>query len=466
MPSPPPYVITRDYSDYQAAHQLPGPAIAGSDLDAEFNNLVVTTNALINNLGLIQRSDGALNNQSVTPDTINSALAIMIANWTIRGPWVTATVYALKDYVTNGGNGYVCIVAHTGGTFATDLAAGKWVIVATAGATGAAGATGPTGPAGATGITRPGFVNRIINGDFGIDQRNEAAAQTLTAAATVAYTVDRWYAGCSGANITGQKAIGTGQNASAYQFTGAASNTGLVFGQRIESNNISDLINQQVTVQVWLSSTTITTVTWKTFFANTTDAWGTKAASGSGTETQVDTGTIAITTTPTLYTFTTNLGSGANKGVDLEFSCGALTATNTLLFQAVQMEFGTTANPFERNDITTRLVRCQRYFEKSYSQGTAPGTAAATAGQTGRVIVTASGGFFCGVSHSVVKRAIPTITVFSPATGASGKARDISAVADVTCAASDIGHTGHGYNVSGFSASAAAALHYTANAEL
>lgn len=366
----PTYVIFQDYSDFQAAHQLPGPAMQGSDLDVEHIRIKATLDALTANLALIQRSDGALNNQLVTPDSISSSLAILIAGWNIKGAWVTATSYVLKDYVTNGGNGYVCIVAHTAGTFATDLAAGKWALVSTAGATGATGATGAAGAAGAAGITRPGFVNRIINGDFGIDQRKESGSATLTAAATVAYNIDRWYAGCSGANITAQRAVGTGQNQFAYQFTGAASNSGLVFGQRIESVNIADLINQTVTVQVWLSSTSITTVTWKTFFANTTDAWGTKTTSGSGTETQIDTGTLTITSTPTLYTFTTNLGSSANKGIDLEFSCAALTATNTLLVQAAQMEFGATANPFERNSIDIRLQRCQRYFQAAGGDST------------------------------------------------------------------------------------------------
>jgi hypothetical protein len=48
--------------------------------------------------------------------------------------WVTATAYAVNDRRANGGNSYSCLVAHTSGTFATDLAAGKWALV---GATGA-----------------------------------------------------------------------------------------------------------------------------------------------------------------------------------------------------------------------------------------------------------------------------------------------------------------------------------------
>jgi hypothetical protein len=51
----------------------------------------------------------------------------------VRGAWVTATAYALHDLVWNGGLGYRCIVAHTSGTFATDLAAAKWVLGAFSG---------------------------------------------------------------------------------------------------------------------------------------------------------------------------------------------------------------------------------------------------------------------------------------------------------------------------------------------
>ncbi len=40
--------------------------------------------------------------------------------------WVTSNPYAVADFVTNGGNTYICVTAHTSGTFATDLAAGKW----------------------------------------------------------------------------------------------------------------------------------------------------------------------------------------------------------------------------------------------------------------------------------------------------------------------------------------------------
>lgn len=419
MTQPPPYNRFQRQSDYQAAHPLPGPALDGVGLDAEFDRIKTTLDATLANLALIQRDDGLLRNASVSPDTITSALAIMIAGWTIRGPWVTATAYVLKDYVTQGGNGYVCIVAHTSGTFATDLAAAKWALVSTKGDTGLTGPQGAPGATGPAGLSAGGFLNRIINGDFAVDQRNAATPKTFTAGGNVAYCIDRWYASCAGANITGQQAVGTAPNQFGYQFTGAASNSGIVFGQRIESGNIYDLAGQTVTVQVMLSASAPMTVTWKALYANTVDAWGTKAASGSGTETQISTGTIAVTTTPTKYTFQVALPANAVNGVDVEFSVAGLAAAATLKFQSVQLEGGTIANTFERLPFDARLTRCQRYYEKSYNMAVVP--AAVTT--SGSVAFAGTGaGINISTPFKVTKRATPTFTIYSPATGATGNA--------------------------------------------
>lgn len=43
-----------------------------------------------------------------------------------KGDWATSTVYIKDDVVRHGGNTFVAMVNHTGGTFATDLAATKW----------------------------------------------------------------------------------------------------------------------------------------------------------------------------------------------------------------------------------------------------------------------------------------------------------------------------------------------------
>jgi len=56
-----------------------------------------------------------------------------------RGNWTTAAVYALGDRVfdATSGNGYQCLIAHTAGTFSTDVAAGRWGLYVQRGASGA-----------------------------------------------------------------------------------------------------------------------------------------------------------------------------------------------------------------------------------------------------------------------------------------------------------------------------------------
>ena len=128
--------------------------------------------------------------------------------------------------------------------------------------------------------------NRLINGGMAIDQRNAGASQTFTAGAALAYSVDRWYAYCTGANVTGQRVQGASAGLFRYQFTGAASVTAIGFGQRIEQLNSADLAGTTATLSVDLSNSLLTTVTWTAFYANTADTFGTLA---SPTRTQIAT---------------------------------------------------------------------------------------------------------------------------------------------------------------------------------
>jgi hypothetical protein len=77
------------------------------------------------------------------------ATAADVAKIEWQGAWQTSTAYAVSDAVSNGGSSYICIVAHTSGTFATDLAALKWELLAERGADGT-GAGDVSGPASAT----------------------------------------------------------------------------------------------------------------------------------------------------------------------------------------------------------------------------------------------------------------------------------------------------------------------------
>ncbi len=102
----------------------------GINLDEELNDVELSLDETQANLALIQRDDTKLANQSVHPDTFNSASLTLIASeFTPRGEWVTATVYAIGDIVEVGATGsYVAVLAHVAGAvFTTDKSAGKWI---------------------------------------------------------------------------------------------------------------------------------------------------------------------------------------------------------------------------------------------------------------------------------------------------------------------------------------------------
>ena len=98
----------------------------GVKLDGELNALETTVDGLCTNIALIQRDDGQLANVSVGVDQLKTELQAGINTPAI---WLTATAYSLRDSVINSGSLYKCIVAHTSGTFATDLAAAKWSLL-------------------------------------------------------------------------------------------------------------------------------------------------------------------------------------------------------------------------------------------------------------------------------------------------------------------------------------------------
>jgi hypothetical protein len=216
-----------------------------------------------------------------------------------------------------------------------------------------------------------GFKNRIINGAMVIDQRNAGASQTFTAAAALAYAVDRWYGYCTGANVTGQQIAGgttptVTQNR--YRFTGAASVTAVGFGQRIEQKNSYDLAGSTCTLSADLAiSATLTTVTWTAYYATTTaDTFGSLA---SPTVTQIATGTFTVSATVTNFSTNISVPAAATTGIQIVFTVGALTAGLTWTIGNVQLEKGSTATSFDYRPYGTELLLCQRYYYRQTALG-------------------------------------------------------------------------------------------------
>ena len=235
-----------------------------------------------------------------------------------------------------------------------------------------------------------GFKNRIINGGMNTDQRNAAASQTFTAAGALAYSVDRWYGYCTGANVTGQQVAGATTptvTQNRYRFTGAASVTAVGFGQRIEQKNSYDLAGSTCTLSADLGiSATLTTVTWTAYYATTTaDTFGSLA---SPTVTSIATGTFTVGAAVANFSANISIPAAATTGIQILFTVGALTAGLTWTIGNVQLEKGSTATSFDFRDYGRELMMCQRYYRKtattsnSFGEGTIYGynTSGSTSG--------------------------------------------------------------------------------------
>jgi hypothetical protein len=125
LTTPTPYERYRDYSDFQAEN--PDTPLNGADLDTDFDRLKATVTSLISCLATIRQDDGSLLSGSVGVDELKTEVIALLNGITPRGPWASLATYIRGDFVTQAGGSYFCVIPHTAGVFASDLAAGKWM---------------------------------------------------------------------------------------------------------------------------------------------------------------------------------------------------------------------------------------------------------------------------------------------------------------------------------------------------
>jgi hypothetical protein len=213
---------------------------------------------------------------------------------------------------------------------------------------------------------RVGMVNRLINSDMRVSQRNGEASLTFTGSP---YTLDRWKLQASSGGAVQQITSTIPEFAKSFKYTSNASNSFLQMGQQIEYLNCYDLQNKTVTISFWVkannSNAGSTAFKVRTRINAGVDA--TTVFSGPNTDTAV-----TITTTATKYTVTRTLSTfGA---LSLEFVLGAHVSGDGFEITGVQLEKGSTATDFEYVDYGSQLQMCQRYYVKlsdpTYTAGT------------------------------------------------------------------------------------------------
>lgn len=125
MAQPPPYTRGYSFSDWTASN--PSTPQPGVPLDGEFDDLATTMSALLENLALIQRDDGALANGIVGPDALSTELVLGLRT---VSDWAPATGFMVNDAAWSGNILYRSLETHTSAAaFATDYDAGRWALV-------------------------------------------------------------------------------------------------------------------------------------------------------------------------------------------------------------------------------------------------------------------------------------------------------------------------------------------------
>jgi len=144
---------------------------------------------------------------------------------------------------------------------------------------------------------------------------------------------------------------------------------------------------------------------------------------------------------------------------------------NTLEITGIQLEVGSQATPFEHRSFGEELALCERYFEKSYSAGTAP----ASDTSAGLITTDSMGGdtttayLAHQLRYRTPKRAAPTVTIYDQAEN-SGKvtshATGVGTANNQSISTEHAGDKSISINRPSGDAANGFRYHYTADAEL
>ena len=343
----------------------------------------------------------------------------------------------------------------------------------------AAEAVTPAKLAAATRALLNGFKNKVINGNFDFERRDNTASP-----ATGNFPFDRWaveFDGTAGtvlsvapiaSNLVGSAAMEDRcvQVCRWNQSNAGSGDTFRRLRQRLE--NARTLANQTVSISFWTAMSND-----DVFTVSLVRNYGT-GGSPSSTETIAVTGG-AITgiagwekreltvTLPNVQG--KSFGTNDDSYLELRFAL-PINATFDFYLALVQVELGSVSSDFEQRGAQFERFLCDRYYTTSFAGGVYPDAAASTGpfgvfhGSANTAVALAP------ISFPVPMRAQPAITVYSiNGSAGAGSTRDDSNGADIT------GINAHNANPRGFSGISKTAAfttgrlylsNWTANAEL
>jgi hypothetical protein len=270
-----------------------------------------------------------------------------------------------------------------------------------------------------------GALNKFRNAAMDIWQRGTSSI-TVAVSGSGSYTADGWIVVPSGASVAVARAGGRLLTAYSLQITGASSVSAVILKQRIESYIAAALTSQIVTVQAQVYNNTAATITpaLTVRHAGSADNWSSPAT---------DVNAVSLQACPngawTQVAYTFSASASAAYGLEIGFDFGNNFGTSGKSVQVAELDIRATpgvptglngAPPApELRPIFAESPFNKRYYQTSYGNDVAPGSASQHGG--GMVLITpnTSTGVGFGLCFPVEMRAAPAMSYWDGAGNAN-----------------------------------------------
>ncbi len=322
--------------------------------------------------------------------------------------------------------------------------------------------------------------NLLLNGSFDIAQVGSAfTAATTPKNDDSTWLLDQWLLVSNGNDIVDVARIEAGTSHAIELTFNSKNKAGVV--QILEHVDTLELVGNPISIALEAKITgaagvklKVALVTWSGAqdvpTRDLVNVWGAQDTDPTYATSWAEVADATLTLTAALQTLkleNQTIGALQNVAVFVWVeSSTAIAVGDKVVITDIRVQRGAYALPYKRRPPCEELPRCQRWRCQSYNQGVAAGTVTDTGAISGIAAGNAVGSMPMDIRFPSLMRTAPTVTLYSPGTGASGNMEETDSSADRTASANDIGDAGlRVKNTASVNDNTLHMVHFTASSE-